>query len=341
MGERLCVVVLGYGDEPLLLDCLQAITRQLTGLDELVLVDNGIPSQLRRAAAELGAIVLGDGRNTGFAGGCNIAAAFTEAPVLVFVNSDAVLRPGALSALVAPLADLAVGVVGGCLRLADQPDLVNSVGNPVQYLGFTWAGHCGEPATEHDEATSVAVATGGLFAIRHDTWDKLGGFEQAYFAYHEDTDLSLRTWLSGREVRVEPAAIADHAYEFSRNPDKLYLSERNRLITVFCDYPAPLLRRILPVLLLVELPLTAMAFVSGWGRQKIAAWWWVLRRWRWLIRRRDDVQRDVAMTAAEFAALLTAEISPPMVASPPGMGALNAALRRHWRWVRRSLASGV
>ncbi|MFT4165598.1 MAG: glycosyltransferase family 2 protein [Microlunatus sp.] len=337
MRQRRAVAVLGYGEEPLLLACLRAIGRQLSPQDELILVDNGISPRLRESAAGMGAAVLGDGRNTGFAGGCNRAAAETDAGVLVFVNSDAILRPGALDALTAPLADPTVGIVGGCLRLADRPELVNSVGNPLQFLGFTWAGHCGEPAAEHLAAGPVTIATGGLFAIRRTTWDGLGGFEPDYFAYHEDTDLSLRAWLSGYQVRVEPAAVADHAYEFSRNPRKMYLVERNRLITVLCDYPTPVLRRVLPMLLATELPLTAMAVVSGWGRQKAAAWWWILRRGRWLARRRAVVQRSARVSPATIADLLTAEIDPPMVAHPPGMRLLNRVLRRYWRWAQSSL----
>ncbi|MDN5805453.1 MAG: glycosyltransferase family 2 protein [Microlunatus sp.] len=335
--ERLAVVVLGYGHEPLLLDCLSSVRPQLAEGDELILVDNGISGDLRLAAEALNVRILGHGHNIGFAGGCNLGGSATDAAVLVFLNSDAVLRPGALDALVAPLDDPAIGIVGGCLRLADQPDLVNSVGNPLHYLGFTWAGHCGEPASAHDRPGPVAVATGGLFAVSHRFWDDLGGFDPEYFAYHEDTDLSLRTWLSGREVRVEPAAVAVHAYEFSRHPRKMYLVERNRLITVLCDYPTPLLRRVIPALLVVELPLLAVAILSGWGPQKLAAWWWVLRRWRWLTRRRRDVQRQVNVPTSVIAALLTAEIAPPMLPQPPGMGLLNAALRRYWGGVYRSL----
>jgi GT2 family glycosyltransferase len=335
--DPLAVIVLGYGSEPKLLACLESARQQLTNTDELILVDNGIPDALRVSARTSGARVVNDGHNSGFAGGCNLGADAAGAEILVFLNSDAVLRAGALEALAGALEDPAIGIVGGCLRLADRPELINSVGNPLQFLGFTWAGHCGEPAAAYPAPGRVAVATGGLFAVRRTTWEALGGFEPTYFAYHEDTDLSLRCWLSGREVHVEPRAVADHDYEFSRNPRKLYLVERNRLITVLCDYPGPLLRRILPALILIEIPLLAMAALGGWGRQKLAAWWWVLRSRRWLAERRRLVQRGVTVSPTVIAMLLSAEIAPPMVPQPPGMGVLNAILRTYWRWARRSL----
>ena len=329
-GQRRAVIVLGYGEEPLLVECLTSIRDQLRREDELILVDNGVPVDVRYSAGLLADTVVGDGANSGFAGGCNAGVEATDAEIVVFVNSDAVLRAGALDALSAALVDPTCGIVGGCLRLAEQPDLINSVGNPLQFLGFTWAGHCGEPASGHSEPTTVPVATGGLFALRRAIWLELGGFDPAYFAYHEDTDLSLRCWLSGREVRVEPRAIADHDYEFARNPRKMYLVERNRLITVLCDYPGPLLRRVLPALILVEIPLSAVALLTGWGRQKLAAWWWVLCEHRWIAARRRRVQDQVVVPWESISALLSAEIVPPMVPKPPGMGLLNVALRGYW-----------
>lgn len=338
VADRTAVIVLGYGAEPLLLDCLRSALRQLGGTQaELILVDNGIPAALRESASSLGVRILGDGQNTGFAGGCNLAADSTSAETLVFLNSDAVLRDGAVDVLVDALDDPGIGIVGGCLRLADRPDLINSVGNPLQFLGFTWAGHCGEPAEAHARPGRVPVATGGLFAVRRTTWEALGGFEPQYFAYHEDTDLSLRCWLSGREVHVAPSAVADHDYHFSRNPQKMYLVERNRFITVICDYPAPLLLRVLPAVVLLEAPLLAMAVLAGWGRQKIAAWLWVVRHRRWLAERRRHIQRQVVVAPTTIVELLSAEISPPMVSPPPGMRVLNALLRLYWRSVRSSL----
>lgn len=334
---RASIVVLGFGPEPHLADCLRALVADAGPADEILLVDNGIAADLPQALTSAPVRRLGTGENTGFTGGCRAAAEAAGGEVLVFVNSDAVVRPGALDVLVRAARDGGTGVVGGCLRLADQPDLVNSAGNPLHYLGVTWAGHCGEPAVDHQRAGEVAVATGGLCALRREVWDELGGFDEAYFAYHEDTDLCVRAWLAGLAVRYEPAAVADHHYEFSRNPRKMYLLERNRWLTVLGDYPAPLLQRVLPVLLLVELPLLVAALLQGWGRQKLRAWWWLLRHGRFVRARRRRVQAGVTAAPVVLARLMVARIEPPMVAPPPGMGLLNRALERYWSGVLRRL----
>ncbi len=334
------VIVLGYGAEPLLEEALGAIADDCASGDEVVLVDNGIEGRATREHGWPDLVrVIGNGENTGFAGGCVRGAAAAGGDVLVFVNSDAILHRGALDALTRALSEPDIGIACGCLRLADQPDLVNSVGNPLHFSGISWAGACGEPASEHDVPDDVAVATGGLLAMRREAWSALGGFDELFFAYNEDTDLSLRTWLRGWRVRYVPDAVADHHYEFGRSPLKMYLVERNRLITVLTTYPDGLLRAVLPAVAGMEVLLLVQAVLQGWSKQKLQSWWWLARHTRLLRDRRRRVQAEVTASDAEIARLLVAKVEPPMMALPPGMGIVNRALDAYWRRARRTLVT--
>lgn len=345
MARKVSVVVLGYGPEPYLEACLSALAADLPPDGEILLVDNAIEGAAhRRAGWPVSVRVLGDGVNRGFAGGCNLGAQESCGDVLVFVNSDAVVRPGAVRRLASVVVDDAsVGLACGCLRLADSPDLVNSVGNPLHFVGITWAGACGEPAADHLLPGEVTIATGGLFAARRTVWERLGGFDETYFAYHEDTDLSIRTWLTGLRVVVEPRSVADHHYEFARNPRKMYLLERNRFLTVLTDYPSSLLLRVLPALVVVEPLLLVLATVQGWAPQKLRAWGWILSHSRYLRQRRRQVQATAAGTdpAGCLARRMTGRIEPPMVTAPPGMGLVNRVLEEYWsRVAGRAVRAG-
>lgn len=332
------VIVLGYGAEPVLEDALSALAADAGPDDEIILVDNGIVGRRSREASwPLAVQVIGEGTNQGFAGGCVHGARTSRGEVLVFVNSDAIVRPGALAALTTATGRPDVGIACGCLRLADQPELVNSVGNPIHFSGISWAGGFGEPADRYPVEREVPVATGGLLAIRRQVWDALGGFDELYFAYHEDTDLSLRAWLRGWSVRCVPEAVADHYYEFGRSSLKLYLVERNRLLTVLTDYPRRLLRAVAPALVAIELLLLMQAVLQGWARQKIRSWWWLLRNVKTLRERRATVQSQNAVPDGQIARLMLSRIEPPMVATPPGMGLVNRALEGYWRIALRRL----
>ena len=162
-----------------------------------------------------------------------------------------------------------LGLVCASVRLADSPEVVNAVGNPVHFLYFSWAGGFGDPADQHAEPGTVASITGATFAVRRDFWDQLGGFDERYFLYQEDVDLSMRTWLAGKQVRYVPTAIALHNYEFGRTDTKFYYLERNRLINLLTFPERRTLVRIAPLALGVEFALIATAAQGRLGQAEV------------------------------------------------------------------------
>lgn len=286
-------VIVAFADEPVLQDAVDAVAAD-PSVREVIVVDNGShppPSTLKEPVGAL-LRVIGDGSNLGFTGGANAGASAATGEVLIFVNSDAIVEAGAATALVEALADDSVGLVTGLVLLADEPSVVNAAGVAVHLGLISWADGFGEPAVDHESRARVACISGALFAARKADWDELGGFYEPMFAYHEDVELGLRTWLAGRRVDFVPQAKARHYYEFGRNSGKWYLLERNRLVTLLTVYEARTLLRLLPVVLLVEAGVWWLALKQGWGGQKAAGYRWLWRNRAELRRRRAIVQRQ-------------------------------------------------
>ncbi len=74
-------------------------------------------------------------RNLGFAGGCNRGASEATGDVVVFLNPDTVVDPGALSRLAETLEDRSIGIAMARLRLLARPELLNS-GGTVLHIGL-------------------------------------------------------------------------------------------------------------------------------------------------------------------------------------------------------------
>lgn len=331
----LSVIMLAYGVEEYLHDAVAAVLRS-EGVDvELVLVDNGCTSDaVTTLPADSRVRVLRPSENLGFAGGVNVGAREATAPYLAFVNSDAVVAPEALRRLVDAVDVPGRGIASACVRLADAPDRVNSVGNPVHLLGLSWAGGMDEPVLDHQEPREIASATGACLVVSADLWRSLGGFPDEFFAYAEDLEVSWRVWQRGLSVHYEPGAVADHHYEFSRSPLKMYLVERNRLLFVLTAYGARLLALLALPLLAFEVAILLVAVKEGWWRQKLKGWRWILGHLGWVRTRRRFVQGSRTVPDERLVHLLTDTFDPAQFPLPPGGGLAQGALRLYWRLVR-------
>ena len=325
MSPTVGVVVLAWKDEPYLAECVAAV-RASAGVDvRLVVVDNGSPD----VPADVSDItVLRPGRNTGFAGGCNLGAAALDTEYLALVNSDCVIAPDTLEQLVAEASRPDVGPVMASIRLPDGT--LNSAGNPVHLIGLSWAGGMGTPETR-TAPYDVTGASGACLLLASAVWKQLGGFDEEYFAYLEDSELSLRAWRLGLAARCVPTAVARHHYEFSRNAHKMHLLERNRLMLLATVWPRRALLLLSPVLAACELGLLALGAVSGW--RKVAGYAWLWRHRAHLRDRRRLIQGESADRT------WMARLSPTLDRSAcgPVTPFLNAVFRVYWSVVRRLL----
>ena len=294
-------------------------------------MNNGGPLALDRIDVAL----VEPGENVGFGAGCNRGVERLGSDVVVFLNPDTGARPGAVRALADALDDPGIGAVQARLRLLDRPDRLNSSGNILHVSGLAWPGGYDEPAESLSERREIAYASGAAFAMRVATFRGLGGFTEELFLYQEDLELCWRAWQRGLRVVVEPAADVLHDYVVERpGRRKEYLLERNRLVFVLTTYSARLLVLAAPVLLLVELGVVVLAAIEVWLREKVRGWAGLVREREWLLRRRRRVQAERRTGDGELAHLFTSELRFPMVAAPPGLGALNAAVQLWWRLVR-------
>lgn len=332
---RVTAVVLAWQAEPWLRRCVEALLGSEKASVDVVLVDNGCTTDDVTVLERLPNVsVVRPGTNLGFAGGCNAGAAAATGDFLALVNGDAVVEPGTLARLVEEAGRPEVGIAGASVRLADDPRLINAGANPVHILGLSWSGRMGEVETRV-EPMATAGASGACLVVRRSLWQQLGGFDDHYFAYHEDVELSIRMWRAGRQVLYVPDAIAVHRYEFSRNAFKLYLIERNRLMFVLTTWSAGALLVLAPLLVALEAAMLALAARQGWSRQKIQGWRWLWQHRQHLRERRRQLATERSVPDRDWMGVLTDRLDTTAVALPVGTGLLNAIVRGYWSLARR------
>jgi GT2 family glycosyltransferase len=338
VSDAIAVVVVTHDSAAQLEALASSLASELAAGDELVVVDNASSDGTAARARSLGMRVLEPGANLGFPAACRRGVAATAAPLVLLLNPDTRLAPGALALLrAAAQAQPAWAAWQPLVLLADG--VINTAGGVVHYLGIGWAGRCGEDAaTLPTTPYETAFASGAALVVRRGVWDEMGGLRDDYFLYCEDLDLGLRLWLAGHRVGVEPRARVYHDYDFDKGAGKWYLLERNRWRTVIATYPAALLAMVAPALIATELGLLVVAARGGWLTEKLRAQAATLA---WLPRaraRRRAVQRTRRVAVAAFAAELTGELDSQYMSLPPALAAL---VRGYWWAVRLALGAGI
>jgi N-acetylglucosaminyl-diphospho-decaprenol L-rhamnosyltransferase len=339
-AAAIAVVVVCHDSEAGIGATLEALAGQLRVEDELVVVDNA-SSDRTIAAAEAAAPearIVESGGNAGFAAGCQLGARASRAPLLFFLNPDAVPAAGCVDALRACAADRPAWGAWQALVTLEDGRHVNTSGNLVHWLGFGWAAGLGEPLDQAGSSPrEVGFASGAAMVVRRCAWDAAGGFDERYFMYGEDLDLSLRLRLAGWSVGVVPAARVAHDYAFAKGDYKWFFLERNRWWTVLGDYPLALLLLVLPALLAFEVALLPAAWKGGWLSAKLRAQVAVLRALPDALRRRRAVQRTRTITTRAFARHLTDSLDSPHLAAASRVPVLAATQRGYWRLVKSAL----
>jgi N-acetylglucosaminyl-diphospho-decaprenol L-rhamnosyltransferase len=337
---NLATVIVTYENAAHIGMTLRALREQLTDGDELVVVDNASPDDTARAVRDAApeARVVERTDNVGFAGGCNVGAAASSAPLILFLNPDAVPAPGCIDALRAA-ADAQPGWgAWQALVTMDSGQRINTSGGVTHYLGMGWAGSCGESVVAAPrELSEVDFASGAALCVRRDAWERIGGFDDRYFMYGEDLDLGLRMWLSGHGVGIAPDARVEHDYEFLKGERKWFLLERNRWWTVLSDYPAGLLLPLLPALIAGEAMLIVIAARGGWLRAKLRSQATVLRELPQILARRRRVQASRAVGAVDVAERVSATLDNPYLGRAARVDAVDPIQRGYWTAVRGGL----
>jgi N-acetylglucosaminyl-diphospho-decaprenol L-rhamnosyltransferase len=246
--RRLVVSIINYRTAELTLKCVASARAGLGDLDaEIVVVDNhSQDGSAERIADWIAARPAGppvtlvrSARNTGFSGGHNQGMAARPAEFYFLLNSDALVRPGAASALLAeaaarPEAGLFAPRLEGedgtqqinCFRFhSPMSELIRGAGSgPVTRL---LAGH-EVPLAMPPAAEQIGWASFAAILLRGSMVAELGPMDEGYFLYFEDAEYCLRARRAGWRVVHVPQARVVH-FRGGSGPVKRLASEAARL----------------------------------------------------------------------------------------------------------------
>ncbi len=204
------VVIPVWNAAPVIVQCLDALYANSGGeLLEVVCVDNNSTDSSAALIAERYPPVrlIRQPVNLGFAGGVNAGIVAAHAEIIILLNQDCVAQPGWLTALIRAFeTHPEFGIAGSTIFNPDAT--INHTGALIRRPD-AYGIHLTETS---DRVRQVEFVTGAAMAIRRQTWDAVGRFDEGYYpAYYEDGDYCYRA----RRKRIETAHVPDSRVEHS------------------------------------------------------------------------------------------------------------------------------
>ncbi len=241
------VVVVNWNRRELLRACLASLERQSGVTFETIVVDNGsADGSAEMAEREFGARVIRNTENRGFCAANNQGIAAARGEFVALLNNDAEAEPGWLAELHRACAGRPeIGMAASKILVWEDPRRIDKAGHLIfpdgQNRGRgSGAIDCGQ----FDREEEVAWPDGCAAMYRKAMLDRIGGFDEDFFAYGDDAELGLRARIAGWTCIYAPRAVVRHHRGATMGKDsaeRLALIERNRVLLALKLFPVSLL----------------------------------------------------------------------------------------------------
>jgi len=344
MAKKVAIIVLVYNGRQYLPDCLFSLRKISYPKDlyKVVAVDNNSSDSsakyIRNNFPEV--TVIENEKNLGFAAGNNVGVKYaleSGFDYVHFLNQDTVVDADFLQeAVVAAEKEEKIACVQSKLLYFSDKSKLNSRGNVIHYLGFGWTD--GNLETDNGLTdTEIAYASGCSCLWKISALREIGLFDEKFFMYHEDLDLSWRARLLGYKILLASKSAVYHKYEFSRSISKYYFMEKNRYIVMLQNYKWPTLFLIGPAVDLMELGLFLFSLKSGWWKEKIKVYRYLIGRKNLeeIFTTREKIQKQRKVGDKEISRLFTGKIEFQELPSPILKYIANPLFNLYWQIVKR------
>lgn len=316
---RIAVVIPNFNGATIISYAIDSILAQDYPRFELIVIENGSSDDSLSVLADYAEqiTVIKNPVNLGFAGGVNVGIDYAiqhKFEAVALFNSDAVAEPDWLLNLAKEFVSRpGTGIITGKLQLAPTP-AIDSTGEFYSIWGMPFPRGRGEPIDHYSNGEFVFGATGGASLYRCEMLQHIGWFDESFFAYYEDVDISFRAQLNGWTVYYTPQAVAHHQQGATskRIPGfAAYQTFKNLPLLLTKNVPASLLLPILLRFWLLYILMFGKAVRVGNGWAALKGWLmsiWLF--WTRSIWQRIRIQRQSQVSKQYIASLLYHDLPP-------------------------------
>ena len=208
MNKLVSIVIINYNGKDYLKKCVSSILKNRYQNFEIIVVDNassdGTAEMLKENFGALGRLkVISLDKNYGPSRARNEGVKISSGSIIGFLDNDTEVDPDwIINALKYFTNDEKVGALQCKLLLLEDPRKIDYAGEYISQLGFLVhvAPYGTQDSGQYDKNNEILAAKSAGMFIRKDVFDKIGGFDEDYFIFVEETDLGWRVWLASHKI---------------------------------------------------------------------------------------------------------------------------------------------
>ena len=270
--KTVAIVIPSLHRPDLTVRCIDSIQRQTLPAElwKIVVVENEArPDKILPDPLPRNTIRIELPANEGTTNSINRGMAAVPSPYVLLLNNDVELAPDYLERLLHTLeADEQLGFATGKLLRASDHSHLDGAGDAMLLAGASYRlGHLDRDDGHFDQQMPLLSACGAAVLYRSKAFLLSGALDADFFAYLDDLDLAFRVNLIGYRGTYLPEAVAYHigsaTFGQPLHPRVVEFVTRNQFFVLMKDYPATLLRRLLPRITLYQLLWCAFAVKNG------------------------------------------------------------------------------
>lgn len=337
LRPKVVIIIVGYNSAVYLPDCLNSLRNQTFRQFQVFFVDNASTDQSHQVVDKYPEVrTIFSKENLGFAAANNLAIAEAlkgGANYIWLLNPDTVVDKNALAELLKTADERTI--LQPVILLHSNPKKINTDGNLLHYLGFSYCGHYREDYRS-GPIREITLASGAAFFAPTSMFKKVGFLDGRFFMYHEDVDLSWRARLQGFTIKVVPSSRIWHHYSFSRNANKIFYAERNRLLFLVKNYQVWTLLLIFPTFFINELAGLIYASLTGQLLVKLRTYGSFFCELPKTLQARQKVQSQRQVSDRKLARLVVGRLDFPAVRLPFA-GLYNFLVSGYWQIIKEIL----
>lgn len=263
------IIIVNWETADFLRHCLRSVVSELSDQSrfdtEIIVVDNASQDgSIEMIKTDFPQVILIENKeNFGFAKANNQAIHTSSGEMLLFLNPDTIIKPGAILSLAKYLEEHSdTGIVAPLVLNGDGTTQISAFRFPTLFRefwrlfkldGFLPLSYYSPDYFKGKNPRNADVVLGACFLVREQCLDQIGLFDDQYFVYSEEVDLCLRAHEAGWKISWLPQASIIHfgGKSTSKVSDKMFIELNRNKTRYFRKHHGKLVAQIYKLLLCI------------------------------------------------------------------------------------------